>query len=179
MSGFAVRVRPTMKTLRMNSIPKHQCGQHKIQPQNSQRRVDNGASGCPANPGRRRDGVVAVKQRNPRHRDGEHHALNQTVDQIHTPVDGILHCRPEEPAINAFPTDADQRSAPDPHGDGQSACALHAGFCRKKSNTAICLSHLCVYLSWVKTSSLFFVPHTTTQMPFSGASRFIALCRPG
>eukprot|EP01084_Bolivina_argentea_P221145 374636_1 len=76
----------------MNSIPKHQCGQHKIQPQNSQRRVDNGASGCPANPGRRRDGVVAVKQRNPRHRDGEHHALNQTVDQIHTPVDGILHC---------------------------------------------------------------------------------------
>ncbi|SAL90627.1 conserved hypothetical protein [Klebsiella pneumoniae] len=24
----------------------------------------------------------------------------------------------------------------------------------------------------------FFVPHTTTQMPFSGASRHIALCRP-
>ncbi len=42
--------------------------------------------------------------------------LIQTVDEIHTPVDGILHCRPEEPTSMPFqltPT-SDHLN---PHGD--------------------------------------------------------------
>ncbi len=68
---------------------------------------------CTANARRRRNGIVTIKQRNPGNRHSENHALDQTVHQIHPQIDGVLHGRPEESGINAFPVNANQRASPD------------------------------------------------------------------